>query len=145
MRGLEYDISRSYCLSCSHLQAQHHLPSFGADPDTQPSLHHNIQALLQQTSTFTDFLPMPQWWYHPQTMVVCIRGIPFHCSIPCQQHRGGQGDTGPGSVGHHLALQDLHLGHRKERWQGRWMGRDRQKNTPGSRTTFLTDHPADQS
>lgn len=97
------------------------------------------------TSTFTDFLPMPQRWYHPQTMVVCIRGIPFHRSIPCQQHWGGQGDAGPGSVGRHLALQDRHLGHRKERWQGRWMGRDRQKNAPGSRTTSLTDHPADQS
>lgn len=45
----------------------------------------------------------------------------------------------------HLALQDRHLGHRKERWQGRWMGRDSEKNTTGSRTTSLTDCPADQS
>lgn len=43
----------------------------------------------------------------------------------------------------HLAAEDCHLGHIKG--QGRWMGRDRQKNATGSRTTCLTDFPTDQS
>lgn len=45
----------------------------------------------------------------------------------------------------HLALGSCHPSLGKERWQGRWMGRERQVSPRGSRTSYPTHFPADQS